>query len=118
MTGDKLGDVSSGSQASGETASIALGANAAWFTSSSGRTVAKIDPQTVSTEETFQVGRGPSGVAVGEGSVWVADSRDGTVTRIDPRDGSRRVIRVGQQTPGGVVVAFGDAWASPGEPRA
>ncbi len=116
VTGNELGSVSSGSQARGETASVALGADAVWFTSSSGQTLAKIDPQSVSTAETFPVGRGPSGVTVGGGAVWVANSLDGTVSRIDPQSGKRLVIRLGQ-TPGGVVAAYGAVWTSPGEPR-
>jgi len=116
VTGADIGSVSSGAHASGETASVALGSDAAWFTSSSGRTLAKIDPQAVSTAETFPVGRGPSGVAVGAGAVWVANSRDGTVSRIDPASGKTRRIEVGP-APGGVVAAFGDVWVSPGAPR-
>ena len=116
VTGNELGSVSSGSQPRGETASVALGADAVWFTSSSSRTLVKIDPQSVSTAETFPVGRGPSGVTVGDGAVWVANSLDGTVSRIDPQSGKRLVIRLGQK-PGGVVAAYGAVWASPGEPR-
>ncbi len=116
VTGNELGSVSSGSQAPGETASVALGADAVWFTSSSGQTLRKIDPQSVSTAETFPIGRGSSGVTVGDGAVWVATSLDGTVSRIDPQSGKRLVIRLGQ-TPGGVVAAYGAVWTSPGEPR-
>jgi class 3 adenylate cyclase/streptogramin lyase len=115
-TGLELGSASIASPAPSETDSIALGSNAIWFTTSSGQTLSKIDPQSVSTTQTFPVGQGPSGIAVGEGAVWVANSRDGTLSRVDPQSRSTKVIRIGQ-TPGGLVAAFSAVWASPGEPR-
>jgi DNA-binding beta-propeller fold protein YncE len=116
LTGQELGSTSLGSQAFGETASVALGANAAWYAASSGHTLLKLDPQSVSTTQTFSVGLGPSGIAVGEGAVWVANSRDGTVSRVDPQRDRPVTIRLGQ-TPGGIIAAYGAVWTSPGEPR-
>jgi class 3 adenylate cyclase/streptogramin lyase len=115
-TGLELGSTSVGSQAFGETASVALSRNAVWFAASSGHTLSELDPQSVAATHTFSVGRGPSGIAVGEGAVWVANSRDGTVSRVDPQGGEPRTIRLGQ-TPGGVAAAYGLVWTSPGEPR-
>jgi DNA-binding beta-propeller fold protein YncE len=116
VTGDSLGSALVGSQANAETASVALGQHAVWFAASSGRTLSKLDPQSVSITQTFPVGKGPSSIAVEEGAVWVTNSRDGTVSRVDPRGGAPRTITLGQ-TPGGVVAAYGDVWTSPGEPR-
>jgi class 3 adenylate cyclase/streptogramin lyase len=116
VTGLELGSTIIGSQSFSETASVAIGSNAVWFASSSNPTLSKLEPQSVSTTQTFTVGRGPSDVAVGEGAVWVANSGDGTLTRVDPMGGSPRPIRLGQ-TPGGVVAAYGAVWASPGTPR-
>ena len=116
LTGQELGSATVGSQSFGETASVAFGANAAWYAASSGHTLSKLDPQSVSTTQTFSVGLGPSGISVGEGAVWVANSRDGTVSRVDPRGGEPRAIKTGQM-PGGVVAAYGAVWTSPGEPR-
>jgi DNA-binding beta-propeller fold protein YncE len=93
-----------------------FGGNAVWFASSSGQTLSKLDPETVATTQTYQVGHGPSGIAVGQGGVWVANSRDGTVSRVDPTSGQVRTISVGP-APGGVVAAYGAVWVSPYEPR-
>jgi len=115
-TGQELGMARNASQTFAETASVALGANAAWFAPSSGRTLSEVDAQSVATTQTFTVGSGPSGIAVGLGAVWVANSRDGTVSRIDPRGGRTRTVALGEP-PGGVVAAYGAVWTSPGEPR-
>jgi DNA-binding beta-propeller fold protein YncE len=116
VTGLELGSTSIGSQAFGETASVALSRNAVWFVASSSTTLSQIDPQSVSATQTFPIGKGPSGVAVGESAVWVANSRDGTVSRVDIQDGETKTISLGQ-TPGGIVAAYDAVWASPGEPR-
>ncbi len=116
QTGQELGSATVGTQTFGETASVAFGANAAWYAVSSSDTLSKLDPQSVSTTRTYPVGSGPSGIAVGEGAVWVANSRDGTVSRVDQHGGQPRAISTGQ-TPGGVVAAYGAVWTSPGEPR-
>jgi class 3 adenylate cyclase/streptogramin lyase len=115
-TGVTLGSTTTGAPTFGEAASVALGANAVWFATSSGRSLSKLDPQSVSTSETFAVGRGPTGVAVGEGAVWVANSRDGTVSRVDPSSRATRTINLGR-APGGVVAGYGAVWTSPGVPR-
>jgi streptogramin lyase len=116
VTGIQLGSAAVGSQTFGETASVALGENAAWFAASSAQTLTKLDPESVSTTQTFNVGRGPSGIAVGEGGVWVSNSRDGTVSRVDPKGGQPHTITLGE-APGGVVAAYRAVWTSPGEPR-
>jgi streptogramin lyase len=116
VTGLQLGSTSAGSQAVSETASVALGLSAAWFVSSAGRTMSKLDPQSPAVEQTFAVGNGPSGVAVGDGAVWVANSRDGTVSRVNPGGGKPKTIKLGSP-PGGIVAAYGAVWTSPGESR-
>jgi class 3 adenylate cyclase/streptogramin lyase len=116
VTGLELGSATIGSQSFSETASVAFSSNAVWFASSSNPTLSKLDPQSISTTQTFAVGRGPSGVAVGQRAVWVANSGDGTLTRVDPTSEGRRTIALGQ-TPGGVVAAYGAVWTSPGTPR-
>jgi class 3 adenylate cyclase/streptogramin lyase len=117
VTGTQVGPTSVGTQAFTEASSVALGADAVWFASSSGQRLFELDPQTLATNDTFAVGRGPSGVSYGERSVWVANSRDGTVSRIDPTaPGRGRTIQVGR-APGGIVAKYGAVWTSPGEPR-
>lgn len=116
VTGLELGSATVGSQSFSETASVALSPNAVWFAGSSNPTLSKLDPQSVSTTQTFTVGQGPSGVSVGEGAVWVTNSGDGTVSRIEPLSSSQRTINLGQ-APGGVVAAYGAVWTSPGTPR-
>jgi streptogramin lyase len=104
LTGLGLGSATTSSQAGGETSSVALGANAVWFTASSGQTLSEIDPQSLATTQTFSVGDGPSGIAVGEGSVWVANSgeRNGLESR------RRAVSRVvGSARRPGIVAAYG-----------
>jgi len=116
VTGLELGSTPIGPPTFSETASVALGADAAWFTASGTQKLSKLDLESVVPTDTYPVGRGPTGVAVGEGAVWVANSRDGTVTRVDPEGGGTQTIDVGQ-TPGGIVVAYGAVWTSPGEAR-
>jgi len=116
LTGVQLGSASVGSPASAETASVAVGQGAVWYTASSQAKLSKLYPQTPSITQTFAVGKGPSGIAVGARAVWVANSRDGTVSRLDPGGGAPRTIRLGQ-TPGGVVAAYGKVWTSPGQRR-
>jgi streptogramin lyase len=116
VTATKVGPQPLGSQAFTETASIAYGGNAVWFASGSGKTLFELDPQSLATKGTFDVGGGPSGISYGEEAVWVANSRDGTISRVDPSGGVPRVIRVGG-APGGIVAAYGSVWTSPGEPR-
>jgi DNA-binding beta-propeller fold protein YncE len=116
VTGTELGSALVASQGVPETASVAVGPDAVWFASSSDQKVSKIDPASVSTTQTFAVGRGPSGIAVDERAVWVANSRDGTVSRIDRDGGKEQVVTLGQ-TPGGIVAAYGAVWTSPGRPR-
>jgi class 3 adenylate cyclase/streptogramin lyase len=101
----------------GETASVAIGPTGVWSVASSRQTLSRLDPQSLSTIETFPVGHGASSVAVGQGTVWVTNSGDGTVSRVDLRGGKSRLIHLGRQVPGGVVAAYGAVWTSPGEPQ-
>ena len=114
-TGIELGSALIGTEPS-ETASVSVDEAAVWYAASSGEALSKLEPESVSTSQTFPVGRGTTGIAVGEGAVWVANSLDGTLARIDPGGSDVRVIGLGN-TPGGVVAAYGAVWTSPGEPR-
>ena len=118
LTGTEIGPANIGTQGFTETSSIELGGNAVWFAAASGGKLFELDPQTLATKATFEVGRGPSGISYGEEAVWVANSRDGTVSRIAPtaQGGSGQAIKVGQ-APGGIVANYGAVWTSPGEPR-
>jgi class 3 adenylate cyclase/streptogramin lyase len=116
LTGLQLGSASVGSPLSADTASVAVGQGAVWYTASSQATLSKLDPQSASITQTFPIGKGPSGIAIGERAVWVANSGDGTVSRLDSGGGAPRTIRLGQ-TPGGVVAAYGNVWTSPGQRR-
>jgi class 3 adenylate cyclase/streptogramin lyase len=115
-SGVQLGSQSVGPSTVAETAAVALGLGAAWYSASSGRTLWKLDPQSLATSQTITVGNGPSGVAVGDGAVWVANSREGTVSRVNPNGGTPKTIKLGQP-PGGIVDAYGAVWTSPGQPR-
>ena len=114
-TGNELGSALIGTEPS-ETASVSIDEAAVWYAASSGEALSKLEQESVSTSQTFTVGRGTTGIAVGEGAVWVANSLDGTLARIDPGGSEVRVIGLGH-TPGGVVAAYGAVWTSPGEPR-
>ena len=115
-TGNELGSALNASGEVGEIGSVAVGFDATWFASSSAAKLSKIDLQSASTTETFEVGQGPSGIAAGEQAVWVANSRDGTISRVDPLSGEEQIVRLGQ-APGGIVSAYGAVWTSPGNPR-
>ena len=118
QTGGNLGSQGIVSRGFGETASIAFGGSAVWFAASSRPSLLRIDPQSVNTNGSFPVGRGPSGIAVDKGVVWVANSRDGTVSRVDPRRGPSGTTTTGLgQPPGGIVADYGAVWTSPGDPR-
>ncbi len=68
--------------------SIALGADATWFTANSRARLWLIPPKGNAVDDSFAVGDGPSSVAVDPaGTVWVASSDDGSVWRLDPRAG-------------------------------
>jgi DNA-binding beta-propeller fold protein YncE len=97
-----------------ESASIAVGAGAAWFASSAEPKLWRIGTQTNAVTDSFAVGAGPVGVAVGEGAVWVANSSDGTVSRVNPGKSAVDSIALGVP-PGGVVAAYGAVWTSPGQ---
>jgi class 3 adenylate cyclase len=116
-TGLELGSASVGPEGAAESAAIGVGQNGAWFAQSSQPTLSKLDLQSLSTAQTFPVGRGPVGLTVGEGAVWVANSGDGTVSRVDPNGGTPRTIKLGQ-TLGGIVAAYGVIWTSLGDARA
>ena len=116
-TGFQLGSQSVGSAAVAETASVALASNAVWFAASSGRTLSRLDPQSLEVRQTVSVGKGPSGVTIGDGAVWVANSGDGTVTRVGLPSGKTRTIRLGSSAPSGIVAAYGAVWTSSGQAR-
>ena len=110
-------DGTSALRAFGETASVALGAKAVWFASSSGQTLSKVDPQSLATTQTFPVGEGPSGISSRRGGGVGGEQPRRTPSRASIRSGGNpRMIAVGQ-TPGGLVAAYGSVWTSPGEPR-
>ena len=116
-TGQELGRESIPSSQFAEMGSIAFGSGAVWYARSSEITLWRIDPETVTTAETFPVGDGPSGIAVDAGAVWVACSGDGTVSRVDSPSEKTTTVELGS-APGGIVAAYGAVWTSPGEPRA
>ena len=117
VTGQELGRDSIPSSQFAEIGSIALGSGSVWYARSSEPTLWKIDPQTVTTAETFSVGSAPSGIAVDAEAVWVACSGDGTVSRVESQSGKTTTIELGF-APGGIVAAYEAVWTSPGEPRA
>jgi DNA-binding beta-propeller fold protein YncE len=116
VTGAELDSSPIGESAFTQAASIALGGSAIWFGASSGGKIFELDPQTLASKGSSQVGRAPVGISVDGEAVWVANSGDGTVSRVDPASDTSREIRIGQ-APGGIVAAYGLVWTSPGEAR-
>jgi YVTN family beta-propeller protein len=97
---------------------VALGAGAAWATSSHAETVSRIDPATNRVVATIPAGPAPFGIGVAGGSVWVANGSSDTVSRIDPA--SNRVVarvRVGYSTSPtrGLTVGAGAVWVVNGD---
>lgn len=108
-SGRRIGDpIPLGDRPSG----IAMTASAAWVTSSSDRTVSRIDRRTARVTDRIDVGILPVGITAGFDALWVANSGDGTVVRIDPRT-SRVTDRI-EVGPGPVAVAAGagKVWAT------
>ncbi|HEY6149317.1 MAG TPA: ABC transporter substrate-binding protein [Gaiellaceae bacterium] len=90
---------------------VASGAGAIWVSSGSG-SVAKIDPENHTVEQTIDVGAGPEGLAVEGRDVWVANSLDGTVSQVSA-DTDHEVAQypVGN-SPTGVAVGHGAVWVT------
>jgi YVTN family beta-propeller protein len=97
---------------------VALGAGAAWATSSHDETVSRIDPATNKVTATIPAGPAPFGVGVAGGSVWVANGNSDTVSRIDPaRNRVVARVRVGYSTSPvrGLTVGAGSVWVVNGD---
>ena len=65
---------------------VAASRDAIWASFSDG-TVVEIDPITLETRRTFELGGGLDAITVSDDAVWVADRLAGTVVRIDERTG-------------------------------
>lgn len=90
---------------------VATGAASVWAGTANG-SIARIDPERLTLEDTIIVGNEPSAIAVGEHGVWVADDLDDTVTRIDPATGGViATIPVGLR-PGAIAVGAGSIWVT------
>ena len=115
-TGSELGNVFVSDVIDSTATSIAIGADATWFTANSRARLWLIPPKGNAVDDSFPVGDGPSSVAVDPaGTVWVASSDDGSVWRLDPRQGSPEPITIGS-SPGTILAAFDLVWTSPGAP--
>jgi YVTN family beta-propeller protein len=89
----------------------AAGAGAIWV-SSGGRSLAKIDPERHTVDQTIDVGAGPEGVAVNGRDVWVANSLDNTVSRVSAdTDEVTASYDVGN-TPTALAVGEGSVWVA------
>lgn len=62
---------------------VALGFDALWVTGRTSTKLYRLDPQTLETRATIDIGSEPSGVAVGSDAVWVSQL-GGHLTRVDP----------------------------------
>ena len=115
-TGSELGNVFVSGVIDSTATSIAIGADATWFTANSRARLWLIPPKGNAVDDSFAVGDGPSSVAVDPaGTVWVASSDDGSVWRLDPEQGSPEPITIGS-SPGAVLAEFDLVWTSPGAP--
>jgi DNA-binding SARP family transcriptional activator/ABC-type branched-subunit amino acid transport system substrate-binding protein len=72
-------------------AAIAVGADAAWVTSSSDGRLWRVEAAGKPTLGSVDIGEGAADVAVGDGFVWVANPLAGTVVQVDV--GSAAVVR-------------------------
>src|SRR3954451_15896895 len=91
----------------GSPSAVAYGEDSVWVAMSNEDSVARIDPQTSTVQQTIPVGSSPTGIAVGGGLVWVANSLDGTISRIDPRTSGGQVVDKIPVGNGPTDVAFG-----------
>jgi streptogramin lyase len=62
---------------------VALGSDALWVTGRTSTKLYRLDPTTLETRATIDIGSEPSGVAVGPGAIWVSQL-GGRLTRVDP----------------------------------
>jgi YVTN family beta-propeller protein len=93
---------------------VAAGDGSIWVANSDDRTLARVDPATVSVQGYIPLQATPTGVAVGAGAVWVANGPAGSVSRVDP--GTNLVVRTipvtRESTFGSVDVGAGSVWVA------
>jgi YVTN family beta-propeller protein len=95
-------------------ASVDAGFGAVWVTSTSGDTVTRVDPQTLTPIATIHLPLGsfPTDIAVGEDAVWVVNRLTATVSRIDPQTNVVvATVRVGGH-PEGIAAGEGHVWVT------
>ena len=116
VTGGELGSTFVSGVIDSTATSIAIDADAAWYTANSRARLWLIPPEGNTVDDSFPVGDGPSSVTVDPaGIVWVASTDDGSVSRLDPQQGSPEPIPLGS-SPGAILAAFDLVWTSPGAP--
>jgi serine/threonine-protein kinase len=116
VTGGELGSTFVSDVIDSTATSIAIGADATWFTANSRARLWRIPPAGNTVDDSFEVGAGPNAVDVDEeGIVWVVSGGDGSVAHLDPRDDSAVSIEIGE-SPGAILSAFDLVWTSPGAP--
>jgi streptogramin lyase len=104
--------VSSDLLGSGGVGEIAVGGGAVWATVSDPNTsVVRVDPATVRSTASADLGPATSWVAVGGGGVWVVNPQVGAVVRLDPATGGI-VTSIPVQNPDQVAVGAGGVWVT------
>ncbi|HJP65635.1 MAG TPA: hypothetical protein VKA30_04945, partial [Actinomycetota bacterium] len=100
---------------------MAVGGGSVWVTDTTNDTLIKLDPATMSTSDTIDVGRSPQAVAVDDaGDVWVYNTGDSTVSKVDGGTGTVVVvIEIPRRAPDetsaprrGLAVGFGSLWVT------
>src|SRR5262249_20965851 len=111
--GSELGSVPVPDALFSTTTSIAVDDDAVWFVGDSSTRLWRIDPEDVSTVNSFPIGASPSAVAVADdGAVWVAGRSVTWLWRLDLKKNHGERIPVGA-TSGGLVAAYHRMWTSP-----
>jgi YVTN family beta-propeller protein len=98
----------------GNGASVDVGFGAVWVTSTSGDTVTRVDPETLTPIATIHLPLGsfPTDIAVGEDAVWVVNRLTATVSRIDPKSNDVvATVHVGGH-PEGIAAGEGHGWVT------
>ncbi len=92
--------------------SVAVGFGSVWVSNTSGGTVSRIDPASMSQADEIQAGAGPEGIAVSDEAIWVANFGDDSVTRISPKGDPELTEGVGDGPVQLAVADDGGIWVT------
>jgi YVTN family beta-propeller protein len=93
---------------------VAVGDGSVWVANTTDRTVARVDPATVSLEDTVPIGVYPSDLVVGPRAVYVASGPLGQLVEIDPEASkAKEPVSAGSDCGGveeSIALAAGSLW--------